>query len=349
MNRLVTIKDIANRLGISKSTVSRALSDQWDVRKETRDEVLKMAKELGYRPNPIAKRLQSKRSGIIGIVVPEFFNSFFPKIIIAVQNILDQRGYQLLITQSNESPENEERNLRMLQDHQVEGILISIAREGDNLELYKEIIDSGIPMLFFNRSCSSIEASRVVIDDYIMSFAATEHLILNGKKRIAHLGGPKDLEMSIERKRGYVKALNKYNIPIDNDLIIDTGLTRDRGYEQMSDLLDRGVEVDALFAACDPVALGAMKAIKDRNINIPEQIAVVGFSESRSATLIEPNLTTVAQPLTEMGEKAVSLLLEEINALNEGNPFTHQKVKLQAKLNIRESSSIFRDTPAPSS
>ncbi len=338
MKRRITIKDIAQRLGISTSTVSRALADQWDVSRETRNRVMQMAAAMGYSPNPIAVKLQNKRSRIIGLVVPEFYNSFFPTIIVAIQRILDQHGYQLLITQSNESSLDERRNLKLLQSNMVEGILLSTTKEAGNAQLYQEIIDAGTPILFFNRACATTRASRVVIDDMLMAFSATEHIIRMGRRHIAHLAGPTDLEMSVARRNGYIRALKKYNIPIDNDLIITAGLSCDQGYSEMSQLLERGVEVDGLFAMCDPVAIGAMRAIKERAISIPEQIAVVGFSESRSATLVEPNLTSVAQPLTEIGEIAAEMLIAEINAIYQESSHQHQTVVVPAKLNIRESS-----------
>ncbi|MFR9652144.1 MAG: LacI family DNA-binding transcriptional regulator [Rikenellaceae bacterium] len=302
--------------------------------------MIKLAAELGYKPNPIALRLQNKRSRTIGIVVPEFINSFFTIIIIAVQEILDRNGYQLLITQSNESAETEARNIKMLQDSMVEGILISSSKQGHNVELYREVIDSGIPMVFFNRPCKDIATSKVVIDDFIMSFFATEHLIYSGRRDIAYLAGPETLELTADRKSGYIKALKKHGIAINNEIIVTTGILEQRGYEEMTKLLDKGVHIDAVFTINDPVAIGAMKAIKERNIKIPDQIAVVGFSESRSSTLIEPNLTSVSQPLPLMGMTATNLLLKEIESLSNGQPITHETIVLNAELNIRESSNI---------
>ncbi|MFI3248434.1 MAG: LacI family DNA-binding transcriptional regulator [Rikenellaceae bacterium] len=338
MKNKITIKDLAKQLGVSISTISRALSNKSDVNKETRDKVLKLAAEMGYRPNPIALNLRNKRSRTIGIVVPEFVNSFFTFIIMAVQEVLDQNGYQLLITQSNESAETEACNLRMLQNNMVEGIMISPTKQGQNIDLYREIIDAGTPIVFFNRPCNDVEASKVIIDDFSMAFFATEHLIYEGRRKIAHLAGLESLELTSARKNGYLKALSKHNIPINHEIIVTTGILEERGYEEMTKLLDKGVDIDAVFAMCDPVAIGAMKAIKERGIKIPEQIAIVGFSESRSATLIEPNLTSVAQPLSLMGETVAKLLLKEIDARNNNQPVTYETIKLDAILNIRESS-----------
>lgn len=338
MKRSATIKDIAKELNISTSTVSRALTDRWDVNVETRRQVLEVAKKLNYIPNPMAIRLLRKRSKIIGLVVPEFQNSFFPTIIIAIQKVLEKEGYQLLITQSNESSEDEEKNLHLLQNSMVEGILISVTKERENVSLYKEIIESGIPIVFFNRVCTEIDTSKVIIDDVKMAFFAVEHLIYSGRKRIAHFEGPKTLELSEKRKKGYIDALSKHKFPVDPSLIVPSGVMMEKGYEAMKNLIRQNNIPDAIFAFCDPVAIGVMKALKENGIRIPEDVAIVGFSESRSALLVEPNLTTVAQPLQEIGETAARLLIDEINNNINEQPVVHETVKLSACLNIRESS-----------
>jgi len=200
MKKYATIKDIAKALNVSTATVSRALSDRWDVSPATKLLVQEEAKRQNYRPNQIALRLQNKRSKTIGLVIPEFQNSFFPKVIAGIQKVVDDAGFQLLITQSQESMEIEERNLKLLENNMVEGILISINIEGENYEHYQGLIDSGIPIVFFNRVSLKIDAPKVIIDDYKMAFFATEHLIYNGFKKIYHFSGPENLSVSNERK-----------------------------------------------------------------------------------------------------------------------------------------------------
>lgn len=335
MKKPATIKDIARELGISTSTVSRALSGSWDVKQETRELVRKTAEAMHYHPNPMAVGLITKKSRTIGLVVPELQNSFFSLIINGIQRILNEAGYQLLITQSDESAEIESRNLQLLKNNMVDGIIISTTANCEqNEELYRELLNDGVPLVFFNRVCSRIEAPKVVINNVKMSFWAVEHLIYSGYKRIAHLSGPDDLSLTRERKAGYAQALRKHGMQVDPTLIVKAGIYRQDGEEAMKRLLDAGTMPDAVFAFNDPVAIGAMQQIKKRGLRIPEDIAMVGFSESRSALIVEPNLTTIAQPLIEMGEIAARFILRQANGESVGAPV----VELDAKLNIRESS-----------
>ncbi len=332
--KTITIKDIAHALNVSIATVSRALSNQWDVSEQTRQKVLAKAQELHYKPNLVAKRLSTQRTNLIGLVVPELENSFFPRIIMGLQPILEENGYQLLITQSNESVITEEKNLRMLENNRVDGIILSVTREGADKTLYNEIIHAGIPIVFFNRVCWDIEAPKVVINDYHMACLAVEHLIQQGFKRIAHLAGPSQLNITEQRKQGYIDTLIKYGMPIRQDYIISAGILQDKGYSAMQQLLQAQPLPDAVFCVNDPIAIGAMKAIKDAHLSIPKDIALVGYSESRSASLVEPNLTSVAQPLMEIGQTVAQLILEKVEKKSTDNPIIY----LEGKLNVRASS-----------
>ena len=330
-----TIKDIAQKLGLSTSTVSRAMNDRWEVKKETRELVLKTAEEMDYHSNPQAVFLATKRSNTIGLVVPELVNSFFSIISSGVQNILKEAGYCLLIMQSNESPEEESENILLLQHYNVDGIILSTTPNCEyNRTLYQKLIDDGLPLIFFNRVCNSIRAPKIIIDNMTLSYRVVNHLLKQGCKKIIHLAGPEGLTITDERKNGYLRALGEFNIPIDKSLIFPTGIFQNDGESAINRILDSGVRPDAIFSFNDPVAIGAMKALKKRGLKIPQDVAVAGFSESRSALIIEPNLTTVAQPLTEMGETAARLLLNKLQGKDIGTP----TVVLDAKINIRESS-----------
>lgn len=334
MNNHVTIKDIARELGISTSTVSRALSDAWDVKRETRDKVLAMAKKLNYRPNLNAKNLQNKHTGIIGIIIPEFVNSFFPNVVMGIQEVLYEENYHLVITQSNETRTQELENLNVLQEYMVDGIIMSITNEGGNEEEYKKVIDSGTPMVFFNR-CPKMKTPKVRIDDSLMAEMAVDHLIESGRRKIWHLGGPVNMPISAMRADGYVKALSKHGLEASAK-VVDAGIFIKDGIETMQALLDEGINLpDAIFAFNDPIAIGAMKVLKNAGVRIPEDVAIVGFSEGSMATIVEPQLTTVLQPMKEMGRCAARLLLKQIRATRPSAP---QTICLEAKLNIRESS-----------
>lgn len=343
MRKHATIKDIAHELGISKSTVSRALSGGFDVKPETKQAVIEMAEKMHYKPNQYAVNLISQRSKTIGVVVPEFLNSFFPRIIMQIQDFFEKEGFHVLITQSNESAEIERKNLQLLEESMVEGVIISIVHRNKNTEYYKQLIANGTPLVFFNRACSDVDASMVVIDDYKMAFFAVEHLIVNEngasqRRRILHMKGPKDIHSSDNRYMGYRDALKKYGIEMDYSLVIECEeITRQKGYEIMMDRIKKdgdNLSFDAVFGFNDQLAIGALMALKHRGYAIPEQAAIVGFSESQSALLTEPPLSSVAQPLEKMGEVASRLLLNKI----ENPDCPNETVVLDAILNIRESS-----------
>lgn len=335
MTNHITIKDIAKALGISTSTVSRALSDAWDVKRETREQVLAMAKKLNYHPNLNAKNLQNKRTGTIGIIIPEFVSSFFPNVVMGIQEVLYEENYHMFITQSNETREQELDNLRLLREHMVEGIIISTTNEGGNEDAYKELIDSGMPLVFFNRCPKTLAAPKVLIDDCLMAEKAVEHLIATGRRNIIHLVGPVNLEVSAMRAQGFANTLRRHGLDPEGRSI-PAGIFIKDGQAAMERLFDEGVELpDAIFCFNDPVAIGAMKALKNRGIRIPDDIAIVGFSEGSMATVVEPQLTTVLQPMKEMGREAARLLLQQLKATRRQSPRT---VCLDATLNIRESS-----------
>ena len=341
MRHTATILDIARELGISKSTVSRALSGHPSVKPDTRRIVLEKAAAMHYKPNYMAKNLTKNRTGIIGVVVPEFVNSFFPRIIIQIQSVFESEGYRVLITQCDESWEAERRNLQLLEDSMVEGILISVTSKGKNSDYYASLLSRGIPIVFFNRADDTVDASSVTIDDYKWSFFATEHLIYTRKRmgqpspRIMHFRGPEDIALSDRRFRGWSDALSKHHLEQTADSVMTAGaITIDEGARIMSSLIRKGAVPDAVFCFNDPLAIGAMKALGEAGIPIPDRISVMGFSESRSALVTTPQLSSVAQPLDEMGKTAARLLLGHIE-----NPERKiARVILNASLNIRASS-----------
>lgn len=335
MKKYTTIKDLANHLKISTSTVSRALSDSWDVNADTRAKVLKAAEELNYKPNFLAKNLHHNKSGIVGLVIPEFTNSFFPELTLGIQEVLHANNYQLLITQSNESSEQELKNLEILEQSRVEGILLSCNQEGGNQKAYQRMINNGIPIVFFNRICKEIKAPKVIINDYDMAYKIVEHLILSGCKRIAHFSGPSTLSVSFERKKGYMDALKDYNLEIDERLIIEGGMTVKYGAAMMQQIMTSNISLpDGLFTFADPQAVGAIQELKKCHVLIPEEVAVAGFTESILSDIIEPNLSTVCQPTHQLGVEAANLLLEQLKGTRKIAPRT---VCLEATLHIKQS------------
>ncbi len=313
MKHQVTIIDIARQLNISKSTVSRALTGHPRVKEATRRAVLDLAGQLDYQRNMLAINLSSSRSKTIGIIVPEFVTSFFPIVIMGAQEVASESGYTVLICQSNETYEAEVANAKAMLVNRVDGVMVSLTRETKNFEHLAMFARKAIPLVLFNRVCYDIDAPKVVVDDYEGAFKATEHLISTGKKRIAHLAGPLSLYISRKRLEGYKDALRKHNLPADEDLIISYDLDLSKARMHVKHLLDLPQPPDALFAVNDPTALEALLLIKERGLSIPDQIAVVGFSNDYGSALIEPSLTTIAQPTREIGRVATQLLLEQIN------------------------------------
>ena len=228
IKRRVTIKELAKELKISTSTVSRALADKWDVNPETRKAVLELAERWNYHPNPVSLSLKQQQTLTIGVVVPEFITSFFPEVIIGIQYTLEAEGYSILISQSNESYEKELHNIKNLEARMVDGLIISLTKETINTDYLQTLQDRNMPLVF-NRVCDSIDTPRVIIDDYKWAFEAVEHLINEGYKRIAHLAGPENLDLSQKRKKGYIDALIKHNMPVDEDLIIPCGVMMEKG------------------------------------------------------------------------------------------------------------------------
>lgn len=331
----ITIRDIALKLNISISTVSRALRGVSEVNPETKRVVLEMAEKLNYEPNFIAQSLRKSKSNTIGIIVPEIANPFFSTSISGVQEVASKEGYNVIICQSNESYKTEVENVRMLINSRVDGILISLSRETKDFEHIKALIGKKIPVVLFDRIFEDIEASKAIVDDHDGAFKAVEHLISGGYRRIAHLAGPQNLQISNNRVQGYLDALDKYKIPVDNDLIIHCNTLKDCAADKTAMLLEMPHPPDAIFAFNDPIAIVCFQVIKERGLKIPDDIALVGFTNEPVSSLIEPALTTMAQPAYELGYIAATHILEQINFPEK---FTPQTIVLKTKLIVRESS-----------
>ena len=299
--------------------------------KLTKEKVLAKAEELRYKPNIQARNLLKKRSNMIGVVVPEFITFFFPEIIIGIQEIVNKLGYQVLICQSNESSSLESRNVEMLEESMVEGLIVSVAKNSRNIDLYQRLINERMPIVFVNRVISELNASQVVIDDRKWAFKVTEHLIKCGYRRIAHLAGNNHLSVTKDRMQGYLNALTAYDIPVNENLIMYVGVQQERAETGIDYLMSLKEKPDAIFAINDPIAVGCMLELKKRGIRVPEDIAVAGFSESPIGRIME--LTSVYQPTFDIGRRAAGLLLKKIEHYD--SPV--ETVILDGKLNIRNS------------
>jgi len=330
-----TIIDIARKLNISKSTVSRALTGHPSINPETKKAVLATAEKLDYNRNMLSVGLITNKSSTIGVIVPEFQTAFFPKVIIGGQEVATQAGYNIIVSQSNETYETEVSNTKVMLNYCVDGLIVSITKETRSYEHLKIFQRKGIPIVFFNRVCEDMNVPKVVVNDFDAAFKGVEHLIHTGKRRIAHLAGPSSLAISRRRLNGYLQALKKHNIPVIDELIIPYDLSLEKVKIYIKYLLELNEPPDGLFAINDPTAIEAMKVIKKKGLRIPEDIGIVGFSDDYGSDLIEPGLTTLAQPTHEMGRIAIELLLDQMNRdVSEWKPIIKT---LEADLIIRGS------------
>ncbi len=330
-----TIIDIAKKLGISPSTVSRALSDHPDIKDSTKKQILKVAEKLNFKPNPIAQSLKSNKSKIIGVIVPEIKHDFFSSAISGIEEVAYNSGYTILVCQSNENYEREVINTGTLMQQRVAGIIASISQNTKNADHFQKIIDNGTPLVFFDRASKNLLTSKVIIDNAKSACMAVTHLLNKNYKRIAHLAGPQILEICRERFNGYKKALKSGGLSIDKELIQFGGLDETDGYNEMNNLLKNKKIPDAIFAVNASVAIGAYQRIREANIKIPDEIGIVGFSNNKIMTLVDPPITAVNQPSFEMGKKAAEILIETIEA--DKKIIEPKTIILNADLIIRDS------------
>ncbi len=326
-----TIKDIAKSLGMSVATVSRSLNGSHEVSEETRSRVLDKARELNYKPNIHARNLLKRRNNMIGVVVPEFTTFFFPEIIIGIQEVMNAQGYQVLICQSSESATLERRNIEMLEAGMVEGLIVSVAKDTRNSDLYNRLMAEGMPMVFVNRVLPELHATQVVLDDRKWAFKMVDHLVRCGYRNIAHLAGNKHLAVTKERMQGYLDALSSHGIPIQEKYIMYVGVQQDRAKVGVDYLLSLKERPDAIFSVNDPIAVGCMLELRKRGLRIPQDMAVAGFSESPIGRIME--LTSVLQPTFEMGRMAARRLLRLMADV--ATPI--ETIILDGKLNVRKS------------
>jgi LacI family transcriptional regulator len=335
----ITLKDIAKQLGITVSTVSRALKGYPDISPETKKTVLELAEKLHYRPNPIALNLRKNRSYSIGVIIPEVVHYFFSTVISGIVETADEAGYSVILCQTNESYHREVREAGVLLSSRVDGLLISLANETKQYEHLQEFLDLNIPLVMFDKICDSLDTSKVVVDDFEGSMKAVEHLIQQGYKRIAHIRGPFGPSNAEERLKGYLEALKKHNLPIDEQLIFPCErVSYEEGYAFVKTMLHFQEPPDAIFAVADWVAIGALQAIKDEGIRIPEQMGIIGFSDWRMCTIVEPALSSIYQPGFQMGKIATQILLEEIENNHQKLPNNLVTETLETSLMIRKSS-----------
>ena len=329
----VTIKDIARSLCISVSTVSRALTDDKNIRRETREAVLREAERLGYRRNPVAMNLKMGRTNTIGVIVPEMHTPYASQVVAGIQSVLYKNNQKVMIAESDENPDRERESLQMMEEFMVDGLIVSLCSYKHNIDTYRRLANEGVAIVFYDRIPHGMDdMPQVMVDDNNDSYFMAEHLIRLGRRRIAYLYGPDDVYNAVERGRGYREAMEKFQI-YDPRLIVKTGMTFADGAAAVDSLVRQGIEFDAVYAFTDTLAIGAMNRLREIGRRIPEDVAVAGFSGTELSTIVFPQLTTVEPPLTEMGQRAAELVLEKVR-----NPEAeNRKILLRTEMKLRAS------------
>ena len=332
MAKHVTIKDIARSLCISVSTVSRALTDDKNIRKETRDMVKEEAKRLGYKRNPVAMNLKMGRTNTIGVIVPEMHTPYASQVIGGIQEILYKMNQKVMIAESDENPGRELENLKMMEQFMVDGLIVSLCSYRKNIEIYRQLEEAGMAIVFYDRIPYGMDVSQVLVEDNVDSYFMVEHLIRLGRKRIAYIQGPDDIYNAYQRGLGYREAMEKFRL-FDPSLIVKTGMTFKDGADAIDRLIYNKVDFDAVFAFTDTLAIGAQNRLRALGRRVPEDIFVASFSGTELSTIVSPQITTMEPPLEEMGRKAAELVMEKIN-----NPETENKmIVLKTTMRCRES------------
>ena len=336
MGKNLTLKDLAQKLGLSTSTVSRALQNNPAISDDTRLRVNKLAKKIGYYPDALAKSLKNKKSYTIGVIVPEISHFFFSSVIDGIEDVTYKDGYTILVTKSNEDFEREVLNLESLISNRVAGVIASISQNTKTGKHFYNIINRGIPLVLFDRVLDDLDVHKIVGDDFEKVYEMVNHLIDSGYQNIAYLAGPSHLNITMNRVDGYKKALIDNNIELMDGLIMNINLNENDGFEGAKTLIRKFPKVDAICCVNDPVALGVYKYLNKVGIKIPDKIGVTGFSNNPSSETINPPMTTVDQQGYKMGRKAAKILLQKIN--NESIDSLDKTHIIEGELIIRDSS-----------
>lgn len=334
MGSNVTLKQIAEALGVSAMTVSRALNNRSNVDVNTRERILKKARSMGYTPNHVAKSLVSQRTFTLGVVIPEISHVFFAEVISGIEEVAYKMDYQLILTNSAESYVRERKAIQTLRSKRVDGILVSCSETTKDFTHFREVIRSDTPLVFFDRCIEGLGVSTVNVDDRLAAKKVTQHMIDHGYERIACLHGP-GISIGKERLDGYKEALTENNIPVEETLIVESGFLERGGYKAMEKILELPAErrPRAVVTVNDPVALGAIERIEEMNLTVPGDIAIAGFSDDIRSGLVKCPLTTVKQPTGEMGRQAAEKLINTIQNKDE----LPEKIELKTELIIRKS------------
>ena len=325
-------KYIANKLNLSVGHVSRALNNKGEVSKKTREEVCKFAKKIGYTPSLIAKSLRLNKTNSLGVIQPDITNPFFSILIKGIEKVAQEKGYSILISDTYEDFNKEQKLIKNMIARGVDGILLIAA----NLQyLRKEVFkEYNIPVVLVARRDEEKEMHCVFCNDIKGGYIATEHLIKKGHKQIAYFSGPEKMDVSNNRLKGYIEALSEYNITFSKEMLYMVGTTMENGYNTMKQIINRGINFSAIFAFNDVIAHGCLRALNEYNIRVPKDIAIIGYDDTYINLVLKPALTSIYQPTMKMGEKSAELIIELVNIDKMVKP---QSITFEPELRIRAS------------
>ncbi|NLR93326.1 LacI family DNA-binding transcriptional regulator [Flammeovirga agarivorans] len=326
----VTIKDIAKALGVTPTTVSRALNGGERISEKTRNKVIALAKEWNYRPNMVARNLQNQSSKTVGVVIPEFNHNFFSVMLHGVEDKIRELGYQMLVGSSGRDYDQEKRTCFQMSDAKVDGLLIALSQDTEDYSYLNEIRNLGIPIVLLDRICEDIDTSVVITDDFNGAFKAVNHLLEKGHQRILHVKGEEGISTTFNRYMGYVEAIQRKGLILDTSLIInsdDKALLK----EEIKASFEKENRPTAIFTCSDYLAFVVLETIKELGLSVPHDVSIIGYADEPISTYTSPKLSTIKQPSFEMGKKAVEILFDYEKADQ------HQHVVMDTEIILRES------------
>jgi LacI family transcriptional regulator len=334
IKRHVSLKDIATELGVSVSTVSRALKNHPDISPQLTAKIQKIANERNYTPNPLAMGLLKAQTKMIGVIIPDIVTHFFASVISGIESVAKEKGYFIVISSSNESAEKEKESVNNLIKSRVEGIIACVSQETNEFCHFKKLKDREFPVVFFDRICEELNVPTVTVNGHNAVKNIIRHFYDNGCKHIAYISGPSHLNISKNRKEGYIEGLHECGLDFQPELLVECNLSAADASLATEKLLSLDNKPDAIFGINDTIAFAAMKVIKKHGLKIPDDIALVGFTDEFHSTVVEPSLTSVTHPTFQMGQEAARLFFNSI----EMGPAYCERVILPTELIIRNSS-----------
>ncbi|SDD45833.1 transcriptional regulator, LacI family [Algoriphagus faecimaris] len=339
MKNGISLKELAARLKLAPSTVSRALNDSYEISEATKKKVISMAEKLNYQPNPFARSLRENKSKSIAVIIPERINNFFAQVIDGIESITSEHGYHLLVYSTHEDVEKEKKIVSLLQNGRADAIVMSVSSQTNDISHLKNLYERGLPILFFDRVCAEIPTTKFITNDYESAFEGTKHLLQQGCKRIAFLMLSMELSITRERHRGYLDALKNAGIEPESRLSICCSHQDAENIQLITELLNSKSRPDGILASVEKLALSTYHAVKKTDLSIPDDLKVISFSNMSIPNLLNPSLTTITQPAEAIGQECAKILIKKLTKPRQPD-LPNEVISLPSKLTIRESTLV---------